>query len=133
MIDSNSEITPILMLPGVALLILSTSIRFNRLHDELHHSIVKILDPKVLEDLVRRAYLFHKALVKLYTCVALFSLSGFINIVVGRWYFADLTSCILIGLGITTLFGASLYLVKESRLSLNIINSHKNYLSNSHS
>jgi len=32
-------LSPLLLLPGAALLILSTSNRLNRLHDEVHHQI----------------------------------------------------------------------------------------------
>lgn len=38
MIDSSTWITPLLLMPGVALLILSTAVRYNRLHDEVHET-----------------------------------------------------------------------------------------------
>ncbi|MFQ5529602.1 MAG: hypothetical protein ACE5FP_04570 [Gemmatimonadota bacterium] len=36
MIESSPWITPLLLMPGVGLLILSTAVRYNRLHDEVH-------------------------------------------------------------------------------------------------
>lgn len=38
MIDFSPWITPLLLMPGVALLILSTAVRYNRLHGEVHEA-----------------------------------------------------------------------------------------------
>jgi len=99
-------ITPLLLLPGVALLVMSTSLRYNRLHDELHHLEIH-LQPEsdvgwgpdettadVVADglltaflpapdllarcsaLLRRGRMFRDALVALYAAVALFALAA---------------------------------------------------------
>ena len=37
--DAASWATPLLLLPGVALLITSTSVRFDLVHTEIHHML----------------------------------------------------------------------------------------------
>lgn len=50
MIDSRPWITPLLLMPGVALLILSTAVRYNRLHDEVHEAEKRHVGHAVIHD-----------------------------------------------------------------------------------
>jgi hypothetical protein len=106
MMDLGLWITPLLLLPGVALLVMSTSLRYNRLHDELHH-LESALQPEPVaawdpdEDgleavagsflgayvpapdllarcaaLLRRGRMFRDALVALYSAAGLFTLAA---------------------------------------------------------
>ncbi len=71
-------LTPLILLPGAALLVMSTSIRFNRLHDEVHQLAhhEQEAPPGALADLLRRARPFRNTLVALYVCVGLFAVAS---------------------------------------------------------
>ena len=71
-------ILPLILLPGVALLIMSTSVRYGQIHSEMHHlldSRAEISTP-FRNHLLRRAMLFRNALVGLYVGVAVFALGS---------------------------------------------------------
>ena len=120
-------LTPLLLLPGVALLIMSTSVRYVRVHEEVHH----LLDhesknlAKRANRLYKRSKLFRNALIALYGSVGVFSLAGLLGGVLafsqleGYYWISSLT-----GLGIIFLFFASIELIRESTLSLDIIKDH---------
>lgn len=120
-------LSPLILVPGVALLILSTSVRFNRLHDEIHllgkHGEDQL---DVLESLMRRGKLFRNALIALYLCVALFSLASLLGAVSEALPLASSwgTLSLLIP-GIACLVFASVVLIAESRLSFRIIEAHR--------
>lgn len=72
-------LTPIIALPGIALLIISTSARYTRVPEELHHLEAHRTGPhlrRLARTLLGRAVLFRNALVGLYLCVTLFALAG---------------------------------------------------------
>lgn len=71
-------IGPLLLLPGVALLVLSTSTRFGQLHDEFHRRQEGGDEPS-LRLLRRRARLFRSALVSLYVSVALLAAASVVG------------------------------------------------------
>jgi hypothetical protein len=54
MIDSSPWIAALLLMPGVALLILSTAVRYNRLHDEAFRARRFCNALEVLEDHLNR-------------------------------------------------------------------------------
>ncbi len=120
-------LTPLLILPGVALLIMSTSLRYVRVHEEIHH-ILEHQDEQsedIARQLYRRSRLFRNALVFLYSSVSIFSLAGLMG---GLLQVTDIGGywgvTILTGLGIFFLLLASLELIREAYLSLDIIRRH---------
>lgn len=124
-------LTPLILLPGVALLIMSTTMRFNRLHDEVHvlldhaHPVAE----GEVERLMRRARLFRDALVALYVCVGLFALASLLGMVMVAWSAASRWIVLgLLALGIASLLYAAARLIRESVLSLTIITAHAEHL-----
>ena len=111
-------ILPLVLLPGVALLIVSTSTRYGQLHDEIHRFIEKP-GRKGQHHLRQRARRFRDALVGLYLCVSIFALTSLVGVTLevlslsARWAIVTLTS-----LGCACLLFAAYQLVRESYLSL---------------
>lgn len=110
--------TPLLVLPGVGLLVMSTSARFARLHDELHHHLhMKMCSPHTVERLMLRARLFRSTLLALYGAVAFLALSG----LAGGVEAPVALSSTLLGFGVTLLVVASGLLMRETTLTLEVI------------
>jgi hypothetical protein len=111
-------ILPLVLLPGVALLIVSTSTRCGQLHDEIHRFLEKG-GGKGETHLRQRARRFRNALVALYLCVSIFALTSLLGVILevmglsSRWPIVVLT-----GLGCGCLLYAAYQLVRESYLSL---------------
>jgi len=122
-------LTPLILLPGVALLIMSTSIRFNRLHDEVHdlldaHHQASRLTQKHLLHRTRR---FRNALVALYVCVSLFAVASLVGMLAALWY-GETSAWLVLGiaaLGIVCLTFAAIELIRESLLAAEIIEDHE--------
>ena len=120
-------LSPLLLLPGAGLLIMSTSQRFNRLHDEIHH-LMKEDSGKSADTanhLMQRAKYFRNALVFLYLSIAIFAVAGLLGGITSG--LGDISSYITIALtiiGIFCLAAASIILIKESTLSLEIMKIH---------
>ncbi len=119
-------VTPLLLLPGVGLLVMSTAARFGQIHEEIHHVLTHpALGRPMVGHLWRRCRLFRDALVSLYAAVALFavaSLAGGITQALGgdgRWITISLT-----GLGIVAILSGVIQLIRESRLLLDVFQSH---------
>ena len=123
-------LAPLILLPGVGLLIVSTSARYSRLHDEihyvLHHAPDEACDDRLLP-LLERGRLFRNAMVALYTCIGLFSLAGLAGVALQlespttvRWVVLP-----IMGVGIATLFGAAVELIRESIHSLDVMRAHQ--------
>ncbi len=72
--DAELWLTPLIILAGVALLIVSTSVRYVQLHSEVHHIIETHTDAAScsFQNLLKRSVLLRHALVGLYVSVALF-------------------------------------------------------------
>ncbi|MDX1548206.1 MAG: DUF2721 domain-containing protein [Rhodothermales bacterium] len=126
--EMNLWLTPLILLPGVALLIISTSGRFNRLHDEVHAQLHRRhgTGAHVAAHLTRRARLFRDALVALYICVGMFSLASFLGMMAALWA-AETSAWIVLGItagGILCLTFAAFQLIRESILSLRVIEDH---------
>jgi hypothetical protein len=122
-----SWLAPLLLLPGVALMIVSTAARYGQVHDEAHHWHEKgeAASPLVARHLRTRAVLFRNALVCLYLTVSLLALAGVLGVITQSlgeaavWLIITLTA-----LGIVSLLLAALQLIRESFLSLEIIDEH---------
>ena len=126
--DTRLWLTPLILLPGVSVLIMSTSARYAQIHSEIHH----LLDEnnsntgKIIKHLLIRAKLFRNALVSLYSSAAFLALAGLVGCLSLIWKEFTLESSVLflIGLGILILLFATVELIRESILSLEIIRSH---------
>ena len=121
---SEIWIAPLLLIPGVALLVLSTSARFGRLHVE----ITRLQDKgseKAVTHHYRRARFMRNALVALYGAVALLATSSLVGT------FADFgfesfkaIALMLTCLSVLGLVYAATQLIRESRLLLTVILDH---------
>ena len=126
-------LTPLVLLPGVALIIVSTSARFGQLHNEFH----RLLDHpdahgKILaQHLMRRCTLFRDSLVALYTSVGLFAFGSLLGGVVNLWRPESLW---VVGgstmMGIGCIVYASVQLVRESLICLRVLVDHNTVLQN---
>ena len=79
--NSTPWLIPILLLPGVALLVMSTAVRFGQIHDELHH-MLEIDEAVTLvfwQHLSRRTMLFRNALVSLYLSIGAFVMGSLVG------------------------------------------------------
>jgi hypothetical protein len=124
-------LTPLILLPGVALLIASTSARFEQVHAEFHRLLehpnahARIL----ARGLVRRSMLFRDSLASLYVSVSAFSLGSLIGAFV---HFFWPTSLWLVGgftiVGIACVVFAAVQLVRESLICLDVIREHSETL-----
>jgi hypothetical protein len=87
MFSTEIWLTPLILLPGVALLIGSTSARFGQLHTEFHRLIdhpdqrARLLG----RHLLKRSAIFRNALVALYGSVSLFAIGSLLGGVVNLW------------------------------------------------
>ncbi|MBF0290244.1 MAG: DUF2721 domain-containing protein [SAR324 cluster bacterium] len=126
-------LTPLILLPGVALLIMSTSARLHQINSEFHHLLDHPDDhAKIISlHLVQRSAFFRDALVCLYSSVCFFSfgslIGGVFNLLIPQllWIVGGLTI-----LGIMTLVYASFQLVRESFLCTKIIKDHRDRIEN---
>lgn len=121
---SEVWLTPILLLPGVALLTVSTAHRFGQIQAEFH----RLLDHPdshaeiVTRSLVVRARLYRDALSSLYASVGLFALGSLLGGVVNLWRPQSLW--VVGGLtiaGIAAIVFSSVQLFRESLLSLQVV------------
>ncbi len=123
-------ITPLALLPGVALLVMSTAIRFGQLHEELHRresggSSIH----RSSEHLLRRARMFRNALVALYSSAALLAVSGMIGGLAEIWMEHAVAPVLVISaLAVGCLTYASVTLIRESILLLDVIEEHRHAL-----
>lgn len=131
MFTTEVWLTPLILLPGVALLTVSTSARFGQIQAEFH----RMLDHPagdaqiVARNLVARAALFRDALVALYMSVGMFALGSLLGGVINLWRPESLW---LVGsvtiLGIACIVFAALQLLRESLLCMRVIHEHQQEL-----
>lgn len=123
-----SFVLPLALLPGVALLIVSSAARYGQIHDEVH----RLLDDADAnrDDLRRRAHYFRNALVALYLCVAFFALASLIGVLLEVLSIPSRAGVVaLTSLGCLSLLYAAYQLIRETLLSLNIIEQHLSHTS----
>lgn len=113
-------VQPLLLLPGVSLLIGSTSQRFTTLHHEVHHLEEHRL-PGPLDMLLARARLFRWALFLLYGSVAALAFSGLLGALTVVWPDAVVPGLALTFIAIVAVLAAAALLVTESSQSLAIV------------
>jgi hypothetical protein len=116
-------LTPLILLPGVALLIMSTAHRFGQIQTEFHRLLQEHdCHAHVLSrGLLRRSVYFRNALTSLYGAVGLFALGSLLGGVVNLWQPESLW---VVGgltiLGIVLIVFAAVQLLRESMLSLEV-------------
>jgi len=118
---------PILLLPGVALLIVSTAARYGQIHEELHHLQMDemAVEPMFRQHLAHRARLFRNALVSLYVSVGAFALGSLIGALLDlSGQPSDWAVIALAFAGILCLIFAAYELIRESLLSFQVIAYH---------
>ena len=124
MFTTEVWLTPIILLPGVALLTVSTANRFGQIQAEFH----RLLDHPdshaqiVARSLVVRARLYRDALASLYASVCLFASGSLLGGVVNLWRPESLW---LVGgltiAGIGAIVFSAVQLLRESLLSLHVV------------
>ncbi len=118
---------PLILLPGVAMIIMSTSGRYAQIHQELHHILEEQenISPLYYVDLKTRATYFRNALVALYVSVTIFAVGSIVGAILDFLNGpSTVTVVILTCLGILCLIYASIELIRESLLSLRVIEHH---------
>lgn len=116
-------LTPLILLPGVALLIMSTAHRFGQIQTEFHRLLhdhdahARILS----RGLLRRSIYFRNALASLYGAVGLFAFGSLLGGVVNLWQPESLW---IVGgltiLGIVLIVFAAVQLLQESMMALEV-------------
>ncbi len=120
-------LVPLLLIPGVALLIMSTSVRFGQVRDEVHYLFdrMHIVPPMFLDGLYQRARYYRNSLIGLYFAVGCFATGSILGAVVdfmrGN---VDFVVLVFTALGIGGLLYASVTLIRESYLLLEVIEQH---------
>jgi hypothetical protein len=112
---------PLLLIPGVGLLVLSTSARFGQLHEELHrqrgegHSLA-------VKHLCRRARLLHSALVSFYVSIAVLAFSSLLGTLANRWFETlKWIPEMMTFLGVAVITFAAIQLIRESKLLITVV------------
>ncbi len=129
--DTGTWLTPLVLLPGVAMLVMSTSVRYGQIHQEFHRLVGEMTsrNDRLAKSLMHRATLFRNALVGLYasvTALALGSmLGGLADLLTAEsvWLVQGLTV-----LGVLALVYSAVQLVRESVLSLDVLRRHRDQL-----
>ena len=117
--------TPLLVLPGVGLLVMSTGVRFARLHDEMHHHLHnRPGHPNLVGRLLVRARLFRNALLALYGSACLLALAGLASGLELPFALASGLS----GLGVGCLIVGCLLLMRETMVSLEVLHAEAEHM-----
>lgn len=120
-------VTPLLLIPGVALLIMSTASRFSTMHSEMHHWLAHThpIDARLVDSLERRGWHFRNALMALYAAIGLLASGGLVG---GGLHLvevaADLPVTVFTALGILLTCFAVVQLIFETRLLLRVVEIH---------
>lgn len=119
---------PLTYIPGVALLIMSTSQRFINVNNTIHEfsdEECRIQTDRVKQEL-RRAHLFRNSLLALYLSVAFFSLGSLVAFLVNAWGITTSTKVLEIAtvIGVFCIVSSVSMLAMESILSLDIVKRH---------
>ena len=112
---------PLLLIPGVGLLVLSTSARFGQLRQELHRQRDNGHSPAV-QHLCRRARLLHSALVSFYVSIAVLACFSLLGTLANRWF--ERWKWIpepMTFLSVAVITFAAIQLIRESRLLITVV------------
>jgi hypothetical protein len=124
MFSTEVWLTPLVLLPGVALLTVSTAHRFGQIQSEFHRLLAHPDSHAqiVSRSLVARARLYRDALASLYASVGLFALGSLLGGVVNLWRPEALW--VVGGLtiaGIAAIVFSAIQLLRESLVSLQVV------------
>ncbi|NDJ54312.1 MAG: DUF2721 domain-containing protein [Chloroflexi bacterium] len=120
-------VLPLVLMPAVALLLISTSARIQMMHNEVHHLLTHnySVSGQFIAHLRARARQYRNALVGFYAAVTLFAFGSILGA------FADLmglsSAVVVIAftvLGIISLILSAVQLIQESTLSLEAVEEH---------
>ena len=112
---------PLLLIPGVGLLVLSTSARSGQLHEEFHRRHGE-RHSHAVKHLCQRARLIHSALVSFYVSVAVLSLSSLLGTIANRWFETmEWIPQVMTFLGVAFILYAAIQLIRESKLLITVI------------
>jgi|GEM_PF-1998757 len=120
-------ITPIAILPGVGLLILSTSHRFLAVTQDLQRFTPKECGQMVtrVNGELRRAWLLKNALSALHVSVIFFSFAALLGALMGYWPGpVRIATSIMLALGVAGVCYAAVQLFREGLVSLEIVTEH---------
>ena len=125
--EAVSWIAPLLLIPGVGLLLVSSSARFEALHIEIHDLLhdSSLEAPACAGHVLGRARTLQFAMTTLYIAVMLLSSAGLLGALANWGYeifygFAWLCTT----LAVFSIFLASILLIRDSVTSFRIINEH---------
>ena len=121
--------------PGVALLVLSTAIRFQTLEDQVRRVEQGLVACSIdyLANLKKRAHRFRRALVALYAALALIAMAALVGLV-AVWLTLDVTGPTLtvIGLAIGLILFAISQLLLEATGSIDVVVEQIEHVSRKH-
>lgn len=114
-------IIPFYLLPGAALLIFSTSMRYSRIHSEFHHMVIRPIEatPTMIAQVLRRSTLLHAALKWLYYSAGLLVVAGLVG------GLSRAAAVVLTVAAVLMMLYAIYRLLLESKLALSTIREHK--------
>ncbi len=125
--EAAAWVTPLLLLPGVGLLLVSTSTRYDALHEEIHRLLEETgeLGRGCALHCLDRARLLRTAMVSLYGAAALLAASGLLGALTHWWLGVSHWTTWVVGVAAFILIlWASIILVRESSVSLSVVESH---------
>ena len=127
MAETLSWVTPLLLLPGVGLLLISTSARYQAIHEEIH----KLLQERSPEarpcarHVLHRARILWIAMLSLYAASSLLATGGLVGALTLWWTNSvHWFSWLLTVTGVFCIALASVALIRESSISFAIIETH---------
>jgi Protein of unknown function (DUF2721) len=118
---------PLLLAPIIGLLLISTSTRHAQIHTEIHQLLSgeHHISPITIGSLRLRVRFFRNALVALYFAAALLAVGSLFGLIVALLNGNEAWVIVLFsGGGILSFIYASITLIRESALSLEIFNAH---------
>ncbi len=125
--DAVSWATPLLVLPGVGLLLVSTSARYEAIHAEIHQLLDDPSEHAIgcTLHVVHRARILRLAMLALYVSASLLAASGLIAaLTVGFLDAVHWASWVLLVGGVSCVLIAAVALTREAAVSLSIVEAH---------
>jgi len=130
MAEMGLWVSPVVLVSGVGLLILSTSARYGQIHTELRELLRDTHDgaisgPSVnvlFEHLHKRTRLLLSALFGLYLSIGFFVMASLVGALTSIWPISRVPVILLTCAGILGVAFAALQLIRESRIFLSTLN-----------
>lgn len=126
--DTLELLIPLTYIPGVALLLVSTTQRYTAVNNLIHEFSEEecVIQTDRVKQELRRAHLFRNSLLGLYLSVVFFSLGSLVAFLVNAWGITTSTTILEIAtvIGVFCIVFAVSMLAMESILSLDILKRH---------